>query len=113
MTPFCLQVSLIASSDLVILNWVRDAVDAMPDGLTCHDVCARLAAAHTQLRHVTGKFNGADHSWLRLEHAECTLLDPYPWACASGPLLVDVRTGSPWAPLYQEKVYAQQFDERD
>jgi hypothetical protein len=84
-----------------LLCAVQRRLTAMPEKLTCHQVCERLAAELPQLRHVRGKFNGAEHSWLEVRGTQL-VLDPYPWACASGPLLVDTSATSPWRTLYCE-----------
>jgi hypothetical protein len=101
-TPHCLTEGLVGPHELSLLALVRAAVDGLPDGLDCHQVCARVVeSARGRLRHVRGRFHGWDHSWLEVTGTRC-VIDPYPWACAGGPLLVDCRTGSPWATLCRE-----------
>jgi hypothetical protein len=95
--PFCVQQGYIDRRCLSLLERVRSAVLELPDGLSCHAVCAALACS--ELLHCRGKFAGYDHSWLEVAGSR-VIIDPYPWACASGPLLLDVQTGSPWAALY-------------
>jgi hypothetical protein len=105
MTPHCVKEGLVSLYHLRVFGDVVSIVDniSQPD-LTCHDVCRMVAdelGAH--LRVMRGKFNYYDHSWLAFRDDPRIVIDAYPWACASGPFLVDCRTGSPWALLYKVK----------
>ncbi len=88
---------------MIVLDHIKAIVKDLPDGPTCHYVCERIIAnenAYTKgLRHCKGKFNHFDHSWLRFKDWRI-IIDPYPWACGSGPIMVlDVL---PWSVLYVE-----------
>ena len=102
MTPLVLLEKDIDEEHLSLYRAAKTLVEQMEDGLTCHDVCARLAEA-LGVRHVRGWFaaRGIQHSWIRLD--DDTILDPYPWACGSGPILVTTRyLFNPWRRLYIE-----------
>src|SRR4051812_2842556 len=87
----------------MVLDLVRAGVDGLPDGLSCHEVCAHLAAALPRyVEHRRGHFHGLwSPSWLTLPGTRL-LIDPYPWAAASGPLLVCLDGQSPWRHIYVE-----------
>lgn len=98
MTPHAIETGDIHGKHLEALVAARTALAEMPDGLDCHEVCARLAAL-LKVSHARGKFNGYEHSWLALPGG--VILDPYPWASASGPLLI-VGWAMMWRDLYVE-----------
>lgn len=100
MTPYAITQGFIETRHLKLLEKVKDLVAAMPEGLTCHQVCCRLAENIFGLDWTKGKFNNWDHSWLEIRGTRL-VIDAYPWACGSGPILVDCQTGSPWATLYR------------
>lgn len=101
MTPHCVSQGYIRSEHIVLRNRVAAFVDMLPDGLNCHEVCERVVKNFgNTLIHVKGEFNDYAHSWLEIRGTRL-ILDAYPWACASGPILVDCRTGSPWSVLYR------------
>jgi hypothetical protein len=79
-------------------------ITSMPDGLTCHEVCSRLAALFPDLEQHEGSFvrGGTHHSWLAFKGTN-VIMDAYPWASASGPLLITTEgTVNPWRNLYIE-----------
>ena len=101
MTPHCVSQGYIRSEHIVLRNRVAAFMDMLPDGLNCHEVCERVVQNFgNTLIHVKGMFNDYDHSWLEIRGTRL-ILDAYPWACASGPFLVDCQTGSPWSSLYR------------
>jgi hypothetical protein len=66
-TPYCLTEGLVGPHETSLLGLVRAAVICLPDGLDCHQVCARVVECFCgQLRHVRGRFSGWDHSWLEV-----------------------------------------------
>lgn len=101
MTPYCLVEGFIGWEHAVLCRAAASLVHWYPNGLTCHEVCERLAKELPGVAHVRGKFNGYDHSWLTIDGTQL-VIDAYPWACGSGPILVDCQTGSPWATLYRD-----------
>lgn len=103
MTPFALEQGYIATHHVAMLAEARRIVEQLPDGLSCHDVCAHLVGSLNGVRHARGRFNGWDHSWLVIVGTQ-VVIDAYPWACGSGPILVDTQDGSPWAALYAEQM---------
>jgi hypothetical protein len=106
MTPHAILVRDITPDDRRLLAEVRLIVDALPDGLSCHDVCREIEGRCPDLMAVRGYFGrvGAEHSWLVFRDKPKLLLDPYPWACGSGPILVTLEgTLNPWRDLYVER----------
>lgn len=124
MIPYCLQIDDIKSTHLELWQTTCAIVKALPTEdvtkpLTCHDVCAIVASQLNNLsrlanlsrdgadvlpvvRQVSGVFLHAyQHSWLEVIGARI-IIDPYPWAAASGPLLLSTTLGSPWLQLYHE-----------
>jgi len=99
MTPLAVLSSDIKATDMAALVQCVELLKELPDTFSCHQVCERLAPQILGARWVKGKFNHYDHSWLEL--ASGNILDPYPWACGSGPLLV-VSWAVMWATLYKE-----------
>ena len=113
MEPYAVTSNDITKNDLDILRWVRERIRLLPNGRTCHEVCESLAMQSSimaiephlsslTLVHVRGYFarKGWDHSWLLIPNRPI-LIDPYPWCCGSGPILV--YTGgilNPWRDLY-------------
>lgn len=100
MIPFALKENLLTLYHVTLFKKVVVAVENLEDGLTCHEVCERIASEIPGLKAVRGKFNYYDHSWLVIEDSRA-IIDAYPWACGSGPILIDCQTGSPWATLYK------------
>lgn len=105
MTPHCIENGDIKNGDLAVLGWVKQFLRTLPSCLDCHEVCRRIAKqVPREFEHWRGKFNGGwDHSWLVFRHDPFVLIDPYPWACASGPLLLTTQAMSPWRFLYDGK----------
>lgn len=71
---------------------------------TCHEVCAELAKRIPELVHYKGYFAEVnDHSWLVFKDDENTLIDAYPIAVASGPILLTLEgtIANPWYRLYK------------
>ena len=101
MIPFAIEQGFIKPEHLNVFRQVAAAVNALPSGLTCHEVCERVATEIDGVEHVRGKFNHFDHSWLVIPRTRI-VIDAYPWACGSGPFIVDCQTGSPWTILYKE-----------
>jgi hypothetical protein len=99
MIPYCRKVSDITNRQMAVFRKVQAIVDWLPEGLTCHEVCAEVVKRVPQLIHYRGKFNGYDHSWLVFTDS-CTLIDPYPWATASGPVILTTAWLSPYKLLY-------------
>ena len=121
MIPFVVECGDIDHEHLSVFRVVVNLVNKMPDRprsrpcLTCHEVCDLLLQdgfLKVSLRKVTGRFGapglagyGAyEHSWLEFNYAKKrVIIDPYPWACASGPMMVYAKPMSPWHYLYVEK----------
>ncbi len=115
MTPLCVTNGDVTAAHLHYLEVARRLVVGMRDFLSCHEVCAALALKFPEVwEHHRGKFNGVwDHSWLVFRESPGVILDPYPWACASGPLLI-VADGyylNPWRKLYAGKPVNMSHDE--
>lgn len=100
MTPLSVSAGDLTASHFNMLRQVKAVVAALPDGLTCHDVCQKVVQAIPGLEWVRGKFNGYDHSWLVIAGTR-VIIDAYPWAAAE-PIMLLAVTGSPWATLYRE-----------
>lgn len=106
MTPLCVKLKDVTPDQLSIFRCLCKTVEELKEekggSLTCHEVCRQLALTFpATVLHYKGKFAGMDHSWLLFKHDKTVLLDPYPWACASGPMLVTLKGMSPWRNLYQ------------
>src|SRR3954471_9810123 len=100
MTFYAVQAGLISVRHVEMYRAACEIVAALQDGLTCHDVC-EVVARQLEIYHVRGYFTpGFEHSWCKIPGSE-VIIDCYPIASASGPLLVD--TGgifNPWRRLY-------------
>lgn len=117
MTPLALQRGDIAVSQHLIwqdvatfvAGWLPDFLLGNDGLITCHQVCASVCHYINErykkeiLIHRKGKFNHCDHSWLVFADNPEVILDPYPWASASGPLLITTTGMSPWRLLYDGK----------
>lgn len=106
MTPLCVQTNDITAEDQVILWHVRHLVNLMENGLTCHEVCDKISREGTlaeKVHHIRGwfGFKGVEHSWLTLKKRPTILIDPYPYATTSGPLLITTEgLLNPWRKIY-------------
>lgn len=111
MLPYVLRSKRISYRSLIALKNAQDLFDNIPERAdgewTCHSM---VEALHTLLERdpqtqgfwkpVHGFFTkGYRHSWL-INEQDQDLLDPYPVACASGPLLISIDPKSPWVPLF-------------
>jgi hypothetical protein len=108
MVPYAVQVGDLRPEHLLALEVSRQVVARLPDGLTCHEVVARLAPDLPGWVPTRGWFGEppAEHSWLVHRADPNVLLDPYPWACGSGPLLVVMCNPlNPWRFLYRVEKY--------
>ena len=115
MTPYAVKFGVTAS-DLVLYGTVRDAVVALPDldlgldakgasiVLSCHIICRAVRRLiKTGVKVEDGFFAGSyQHSWLRLQSGN--ILDIYPVAVASGPILWDGKFPSPAERLFRRAV---------
>lgn len=102
MIPHCVQSGDVTAADLDLLDHVREILRSLRDGLDCHQVCAAIALEIPSLHPVRGGFTlrGWQHSWLVVEGRDL-IIDPYPWCCGSGPILVYTGgTLNPWRNLY-------------
>jgi hypothetical protein len=105
MIPLCWINGDITHTHLVwkdrIKSLIGNIVEPEPGKTTCHDVCAQIVKKWPEtFLHYRGKFHNWDHSWLMFRDDPYTILDPYPWACGSGPLLVTTNGMTPWRFLY-------------
>jgi hypothetical protein len=105
MIPYCRQLSDITFEHLLLLDQVRSLVNILPDHLTCHQVCDEVVKQFPELEKVTGYFGfyGAEHSWCLLWGTK-VVIDPYPIAVASGPILLTLEgsAANAWNRIYQE-----------
>src|SRR4051812_18117522 len=92
-----------SAMDFIVLEKVKELMHFLPAGLTCHEVSLILMESleidhgFTQVR---GKFMEWEHSWLA-SRTRPVILDPYPWACASGPMLLTLEGYlNPWRRIY-------------
>jgi hypothetical protein len=102
MTPHAVCHGDVTPADLLLYARVGMFVTYLPEGLDCHKVCKLCAVRWPrEVEWYRGKFNGFDHSWLRLVKNPRLVLDVYPW-CGVAPALL-VAYGyhlNPWADLY-------------
>lgn len=103
MIPHVVTIGDITDEDLSAFAWVRGYVSALESGFDCHTVCG-LIERHLDIPvvRVRGWFarRGWDHSWLVIR-GRPVIIDPYPWCCASGPIMVYTGgTLNPWRDLY-------------
>lgn len=112
MTPYAAEFGVTAQ-DLVLYSSVRDALCALPRVamgvdqagkpivLSCHIICrAMRKRIPVGVAVEDGYFaNHYQHSWLRLQSGN--ILDLYPVAVASGPILWDGKFPSPAAKLFE------------
>ncbi len=88
--------------ELEQLEQVKAILDTLPnsdDSQTCHSICELIAQEIPTLKHIRGWFDiGWEHSWLVT--LEGNIIDPYPWACKGGPVLLVGAFGAPWHHLY-------------
>jgi hypothetical protein len=91
----------ITSDNLQLYSQVIGVIRALPNGLTCHEVCRRITIIMDGFIHYKGTFAGADHSWLVLKENPLILIDAYPWACGSGPIMITLEgILNPWRKIY-------------
>lgn len=104
-------INSITEGEMEVYRRVVLLVAAMDEGLTCHQVCERLVGdtmIGPHVRHVRGKFMAPssygpipfDHSWLVFVDSPDVIIDPYPWACGSGPFIITAEANSPWRLIY-------------
>lgn len=106
LTPYAMICGDITEKHLRVYNRVQAVLRSLNSDKTwsCHEVCQILEGSIDELEHCRGWFfkKGQDHSWMRFRDDALIILDAYPVAGASGPLLVSGH-GSPWRLLYIEK----------
>jgi hypothetical protein len=103
MIPYCVKFGDIKPRHLAVYQELRGYVAATLYDGDCHGLCAEIALSYPELRHVRGKFAGGwEHSWLVFKDDPLTVIDPYPWASGSGPMLITLKHMSPWLGLYRE-----------
>lgn len=106
MTPHCVLAKFITQEQLAIHKQVVEFVNGLQDQLSSLQVVALVNYQFPGVfRSVTGRFNTYKHSWLQFVNAD-VIIDPYPWAVGSGPIILDIRFGSPWLSLYTESTLA-------
>lgn len=107
MAPYCRQCNDITDEHMDLLRRVREVVATLPDILNCHQVCDEVARRIPGLIHRRGHFfiHGVEHSWLEAEQKEPgpeVIIDAYPIAVASGPILVTTNgILNPWRFYYR------------
>jgi hypothetical protein len=102
MLPHVIQIGDINAEDVQLANDLYLQLMRLPDTYTCHDVCARLIRqCPVGWVHHRGHFvvRGYEHSWLHHEDKRL-ILDLYPIAVASGPILLSLQGLSPWKHIY-------------
>lgn len=106
MIPKAIECGDVRKEDVAVYLSVCMFIASLPDGLTCHEVCKLTAMKHPELLvWVRGKFNGFDHSWLRVKTNHKLIIDPYPWCgCTPQMLVVHGYHLNPWANLYVESI---------
>lgn len=99
--------SLICAQDIAIFRMIEQLIDKFDDSnlklsqnedgsprdLSCHMLTQALARMSMceELRACSGYYlPGYEHSWLVSKHGY-SIIDPYPWACLGGAILVDRR----------------------
>jgi hypothetical protein len=111
MIPLCIQLGDITEQHVERAAYVHRLLRDFDgiDRLSCHTACAKLVELLPDwFVHFRGFFADKwDHSWLVFKDSVKVILDPYPWACGSGPLLVTIEGFSPWRYLYQGLAVAQ------
>jgi len=114
MIPYAVQANDITIKHLGLLEKVRDIVTSLPDkingrAISCHDVCVEVVKQVPGLIHRRGHFfiHGVEHSWLEIvqDHpAAEIIIDAYPIAVASGPILVTMNgLLNPWRLFYMRE----------
>jgi hypothetical protein len=104
MIPHCVKTGDIKADQQLIYKRVCQLVDRLTDPkVDCHKVCRTIVGCFLQtLVHFRGKFANADHSWLAFRSDIEVVIDVYPWATASGPILLTTHGHlNPWRRLYQ------------
>lgn len=102
MTPLVLRTNDIEMYHLEIFQKVKRTVNQAPNSVTCHSLCKLIAdGSDGQLEHVKGTFGGYEHSWLRFKVDTEVLIDAYPIAVASGPILLYMAMV--WMGIYKEE----------
>lgn len=107
MLPYVQKINRIKDRNMVALGKARQLFTNLPersDGeWTCHGLVEALYAFLEEepsckgfWKPVHGYFTiGFRHSWLH-NTTDQAILDPYPVACGSGPLLITLDGKSPW-----------------
>ncbi|MEX1063912.1 MAG: hypothetical protein WD898_01205 [Candidatus Paceibacterota bacterium] len=105
MTPYAITVA--PHSDLQVLAKIIKVMEYMPDielpdkeEVSCHMI-ARALAEFFPVQYKDGYFprKGYQHSWLVTQTGN--VIDAYPWAIVGGPVMLDMRLGSPWNGMFQ------------
>lgn len=119
LVPYAVTCGDITDDHIRIYNRVQTVLRSLSSEKmwSCHEVCQVVEESIPELIHCRGWFakKGVEHSWMRFADQPWVVIDPYPVAGASGPLLVS--TGglmNPWNHLYilQTPVRAQEVGAR-
>lgn len=102
MVPLCIELNDILQYHLDAVDCVKTfMLNTKEKNLSCHDICKMLTDKFPDFEHWRGRFAEFDHSWLIFKSDPKIILDPYPWACGSGPLLITTNGMTPWNFLYK------------
>ena len=109
-TPYCIQTGDIKQKHIDIWYSICDTMRTLqpPDNIVvnCHWVCMVLALKlfPSMLEWHKGRFAEVnEHSWLVIKDSPKVIIDPYPIAMASGPILLTTEgcIANPWYRLYK------------
>jgi hypothetical protein len=117
MIPYAIKCDDLTVGHLAVFRAVVNIVNKMPEkpedgpGLSCHDVCDEVLKFEDMARnlcHMRGRFGepgdvgrGAfEHSWLEFTQGKRVIIDVYPVAVGSGPILLFADERTPWYWLY-------------
>lgn len=112
MIPYAIECGAVTERHLKVFEQVKQLVDGMNDGLTCHQVCEACAIVIKDVIHRRGHFliHGIEHSWLEIrEKCPCApvIIDAYPVGGATGPFMVSTDSLlNPWELMYREDASA-------
>jgi hypothetical protein len=109
-TSYCIEIGDIKQKHIDTLDKVKEIVKCLLPGASimpnCHWVCMMIVKLYPQLNleWYKGKFAEVnEHSWLVFKDSPNTIIDAYPVACASGPILLTLEGTivNPWYRLYK------------
>lgn len=105
MTPLCISLGEFTQEQIDTWKQVCKFVENLiaTEDVSCHAICFAVSNEFSQLVWYSGHFGGVnEHSWLMFRDDPYVIIDPYPIAIASGPILLTTNgsVANPWYRIY-------------